>query len=51
VHSEKGFNYWKKNGKIADADIKTGTGSCTCGLKPGDVREYDGQLWHNAKFE
>lgn len=49
VHTKKGFEYWLKN--VDRKNVKVENGKCDCGLKAGDVREYDGQLWHNKEFE
>ena len=51
VHSKKGFENWKKN--ISEKDIikLKDTKDCNCNLKVGDVKEYDGTIWHNEKFE
>lgn len=49
VHSKKGYEFWLKN--IDKKDVKISKGKCDCGLKAGDVREYDGQLWHKKEFE
>jgi hypothetical protein len=32
-------------------EVKVVKGECNCGLKPGDVKEYDGYVWHNPKWE
>jgi hypothetical protein len=49
VHTEKGFKEWSKN--IDKRFIHFMDGVCNCGLKPGDVKEYDGKVWHNEKYE
>ncbi len=49
VHTKESFQRWKKN--VRDEDLKVSKGECNCGLKPGDVKEYDGQVWHNKKWE
>jgi hypothetical protein len=49
VHSEKSFEEWKKG--IPEHLIHYMGTSCNCGLRAGDVMEYDGRVWHNPKFE
>jgi len=49
VHTKEGYEQWKHG--IADDDIFIGEAECDCGLKPGDVKEYDGHTWHNYKFD
>lgn len=48
VHTQKGFDSWLKG-------VKKGPtvehGKCSCGLKAGYVRDHDGQVWKNDKFE
>jgi hypothetical protein len=50
VHSEKSYERWAQS---VDKRLihYLGEGECNCGLKCGDIREYDGTLWHNPKFE
>ena len=48
IHSWKGFFKWKRN--IDRKFIHIKNGECDCGLKIGDVKEYDGKVWHNEKF-
>jgi len=50
VHSKASFESWK--GQIKKQDLEMlDSAPCDCGLRPGDVREYDGRVWHNEKFE
>jgi hypothetical protein len=50
VHTKEGYERWAK--KINPKYIHfLGEGECRCDLKPGDVREYDGTVWHNKEFE
>jgi hypothetical protein len=50
VHSEKSYEKWAQN--IDKKFIHyLGEKPCDCGLKCGDVREYDGRVWHNPEFE
>jgi hypothetical protein len=50
VHSEKSYEKWAQN--IDKRLIHyLGEKPCDCGLKCGDVREYDGRVWHNPEFE
>lgn len=55
VYSKQGFDNWVKRSGIRKEDIHpvktSGALPCGCGLKPGDVREYDGHVWHNGRFE
>ena len=46
VHSKESFERWRK-GK----DVVIEKGTCDCGLKAGDCREYDGHVWHSKKWE
>lgn len=48
VHSKDGFKKWCMENNLTIEVVK---GKCNCGLKPGDVKEYDGYVWHNPKFE
>jgi len=50
VHSEESYERWARG--VDKALIHyLGEGKCNCGLKSGDVREFDGTVWHNPKFE
>jgi hypothetical protein len=49
IHSEKSYKKWVKG--IDKKFVHFREGECNCGLKPGDVKEYDGQVWHNPKWE
>jgi hypothetical protein len=50
VHSEKSYERWAQ--KVDKRLIHyLGERECNCGLKCGDIREYDGTVWHNPKFE
>lgn len=49
VHTKRGFGRWRKE---VGATVKwEGPGPCNCGLKPGQVREYDGHVWSNPQFK
>lgn len=48
VHSGKSFESWKRD---SDEINWLPDGPCDCGLAVGDVREYDGKVRHNEKFE
>jgi hypothetical protein len=48
VHSKKGFKKWLRENDLKVDVVK---GKCDCGLKPGDIKEYDGVVWHNPRFE
>jgi len=47
VHTQGSYARWKREPKVT---VKASKGTCDCGLKPGDVREYDGKVWHSDKF-
>ena len=47
VHSKASYLRWKEETKSAAEEAK---GTCNCGLKPGQVREYDGRVWSNPRF-
>ena len=50
VHTKASFESWK--GQIKDQDLEMlDPAPCDCGLRPGDVREHDGRVWHNEKFK
>ena len=49
VHTEKGFEKWKKD--VPERLIHYIEGTCDCGLRPGDIMEYDGKVWHNPELE
>ena len=49
VHTEEGFKRWAKG--IPERLIHMMMGECNCGLRPGDVMEYNGKVWHNPEFE
>jgi len=49
VHDKESFERWKKG--IKREFLHYSKGTCDCGMKSGDVEEYDGQRWHNDKFE
>jgi hypothetical protein len=51
VHSKEGYERWKAHNKIPDEKIIIGEGNCNCGMRPGDVEEYDGHKWHSDRFE
>jgi hypothetical protein len=48
VHSKESFERWRRENGL---EVKVVKGECNCGLKPGDVKEYDGNVWHNPKWE
>lgn len=50
VHTKKGYEFWLKNINNKE-DIKVSKGKCNCDLNAGDVREYDGHIWHKQEFE
>ena len=50
MHTPKGFQNWKHGISGEDIVVSEG-GACGCGLKPGDVRDHDGAVWHKADFE
>jgi hypothetical protein len=50
VHTKESFEKWKNQGKTP-TEVTVEKGECLCKLKAGDVREYDGQIWHNNKWE
>jgi hypothetical protein len=47
VHSPASFESWRDGVEIEMLD----PAPCDCGLNPGDVREYDGRVWHNDEFD
>jgi hypothetical protein len=49
VHTKEGFESWAKD--IKPEYLHVEDGKCDCGMKPGDVTEYDGRKWHNDRFE
>ena len=51
VHTEEGFRRWLEKAGVKPEQLVFLDGECGCGLKPGDVREYDGRVWHNPEFE
>jgi hypothetical protein len=51
VHSEKGFEKWKKESVPKDITISIVPGACACGLTVGQVKEINGKIWLNANFE
>jgi len=48
VHNKESFEKWRRETR---AKVEVEKGTCDCGLKSGDVKEYDGHQWHNAKYE
>ena len=53
VHTKEGYLKWKnqKGAQTKDEDITYSKGTCTCGLDAGDVKEHDGEVWHDdTKF-
>jgi hypothetical protein len=48
VHTEKGFDNWKKN--VDREAIFIEKGQCSCGLKPGEVRDHNGKVTFNEGF-
>ena len=48
VHTEAGFEKWKKG--VSEEDLRIARGRCSCGLKPSQVREYDGKVWQSNDF-
>jgi len=50
VHTEEGFKKWARNVKEENIHF-LGEGECNCGLRAGDVREYDGREWHSKELE
>ncbi|MFA5152470.1 MAG: hypothetical protein WC554_07935 [Clostridia bacterium] len=50
VHSPEGFEKWKRTIHLKDLTMED-EHECFCGLKPGDVREYDGWVWKNEMFQ
>lgn len=51
VHTKKSYEKWKSEGNITDDRIIIGKGTCDCGMKPGDVEEFNGRKWHSDRFE
>ena len=52
VHSKESFEKWKQKTETElGVSVDMEKGECNCGLKPGDVKEYDGHVWHNEKWE
>lgn len=50
IHNEKSFNKWKKD--IAEKFLHISEGSCNCELtKSGDVKDREGNISHNERFE
>jgi len=49
VHTRESFERWQRETGASVEEIRKG--ECNCGLKAGDVKEYDGYKWHNEKFE
>jgi len=50
VHTKEGFRAWLKIAKVRKRDVSIRKGSCNCGLKPSEVREYDGRKWKSDDF-
>jgi len=50
VHTKEGYEKWKRSGKIKKKNIIYQKGECNCGLKPSQVREYDGHVWTSDRF-
>jgi hypothetical protein len=49
VHTTKSYERWLVNiAPVAHPTVTTG--KCLCGLSVGDVREYDGKIWHSEEF-
>lgn len=48
VHTKESFERWRSTLKPKYLEIKKG--ECSCGLRPGQVREYDGDVWFNDRF-
>jgi len=51
VHSKHGFDNWVNIAEINKDDLVIAKGMCCCKLKAGDIREFDGYLWHNERFK
>lgn len=51
VHSEKGFEKWRKESVPKGIEIKIEPRACPCGLTVGQVKEINGKTWLNANFE
>jgi hypothetical protein len=52
IHNKKSFNKWKKGIPKKYIHILEGTSDCNCGLmKSGDVRDHEGNVSHNDRFE
>jgi hypothetical protein len=51
VHTKQGYRQWLRMSK---AKMRTITvlkpDKCDCGLKPSEVREYDGNKWTSKDF-
>lgn len=50
AHDKDSFERWQKGIDKENIHFEK-TESCDCELKSGDVKEYDGKVWHNDKFE
>lgn len=51
VHDRASFEKWKKDIEPETLTISEAE-TCNCGLScSGDVKEYDGKIWHNDRFE
>lgn len=46
VHSPEGFDEWRSKGD----DIVEQSGQCNCDLSIGQVRDANGRVWDNPKF-
>ena len=51
VHTRESYDRWKANVKNADERILISEGKCNCEMNSGDCEEYDGERWHNGRFE
>lgn len=49
IHTERSYKAWKKNIEKKYIHFEE-TEFCACGLGPGYVKEYDGEVWFNEKF-
>jgi len=50
VHSPAGFEKWRKTTSKKCLHLSDKVFKCSCGLGPGDCREYDGEVWHGEEY-
>ncbi len=50
VHTRAGFLKWKRQVRKEDLRTEKSRSPCGCGLKPGQVREYDGKTWESDRW-